>query len=98
MPESTSQAPSRCKYRGQGNKYEQEAEIPGEHEPRKDRVISALYQAVVKGESTDDGLVAFAPFFEFLNVQAAILILVHHVEDLLYAFFGRIFVFGELDH
>ena len=37
-------------------------------------------------------------YLELLHVEGAILVFVHHAEDLLDALFGGVFVFGELDH
>jgi hypothetical protein len=37
-------------------------------------------------------------YLELLHVEGAILVLVHHAEDLLDALFGCVFVFWELDH
>ena len=37
-------------------------------------------------------------YLELLHVERAILVFVHHAEDLLDALFGGVFVFGEFDH
>lgn len=61
-------------------------------DPRK------LYQPVVQGESADNGLVTLAALLELLNVQAAILILVHHTKDLPHPLLRRVLVFWKLHH
>ena len=37
-------------------------------------------------------------YLELLHVEGAVLVLVHHAEDLLDALFGSVFVFREFDH
>lgn len=62
------------------------------------RPSNNLNQSVVKRQGTDDSFVPFAAFFELLDVEAAILILVHHPEDLPYALLRGIFVLREFHH
>lgn len=62
------------------------------------RPSNNLNQSVVKRQGTDDGFIPFAAFFEFLDVETAILILVHHPEDLPYTFLRGILVLGEFHH
>jgi hypothetical protein len=37
-------------------------------------------------------------YLELLHVEGAVLVFVHHAEDLLDTLFGSVFVFGEFDH
>ena len=51
-------------------------------------------KTVVKRQGRYDGLVALATLLEFLHVEAAVLVLVHHAEDLADALLGGVFVLG----
>lgn len=57
-----------------------------------------LDEAVVEGEGRDNGFVAFAALLELFDIQAAILVLVHHAKDFADALLGGVFVLGKLDH
>jgi len=57
-----------------------------------------LYEAVVERQGRHNRLVALGAFLELGHIQAAVLILVHHPEDLAHALLGRVLVFGQLHH
>lgn len=57
-----------------------------------------LHQTIVKRERRDNGLVALGALLELSHVEATVLVLVHHPEDLTNSLLGRVFVFGEFDH
>jgi hypothetical protein len=62
------------------------------------RMVGRSDESVVETQGTNDRLIPFAAFFELVHVKTAILILVHHLEDLLDSFLRCVFVFGELNH
>lgn len=57
-----------------------------------------LNKSIVQGERRDDSLITLAAFLELFQVEATILILIHHAENLADALLGGIFVLGQLDH
>jgi hypothetical protein len=56
------------------------------------------YQSVVQRQGRHNGLVALAALLELGHVQAAVLVLVHHAEDLPDSLLRRVFVLGQFDH
>lgn len=57
-----------------------------------------LHQTIVKRKRRDNRLIALGALLELGHVQAAVLVLVHHAEDLAHSLLGCVFVFGKLDH
>jgi hypothetical protein len=55
-------------------------------------------QAIIERECRHYGLISLTALLEFGHIEASILVLVHHAEDLPYPLLRRVFVFGQLDH
>jgi len=60
--------------------------------------LQQLHQPVIQRQRRHDRLIPLASLLELIHVQAPVLILVHHAEDLLDSLLRRVLVFGQFDH
>ena len=56
------------------------------------------HKAIVERERGYNGFVALAAFLELFHVEAAILVFIHHAEDLLNSLLRCVFISRELHH
>lgn len=75
------------------NEVEDEDEREREEEKEREREAS-LHQAVIQRQSRHNSLVTLGSLFKLLDIERAVLVLVHHAEDFAHALFGRVLVFG----
>jgi len=60
--------------------------------------IAHSYESVIQRERRYNRLIALRAFLEFSHIKTAVLVFVHHTEDLAYTLLRSIFIFWKLHH